>query len=136
MLLPSAANTALLVAPDGVLAVVVAAVAVCELNAAEGRSSRLPFMLTLALDDRRSLRLLEEANAAELYAVVRAHRAYLARWMPWAEKQAPHVERRSNDSGGYGSEQAFAPPVRRPLHKRSAVVRTSSARADGFVRKG
>jgi hypothetical protein len=44
-------------------------------------------MLTLALDDRRVLRLLEEADAAELYAVVQAHRAYLVRWMPWAEKQ-------------------------------------------------
>ena len=58
MLLPSAANTALLVVLDGVLAVVVAAVAVCELNAAEGRSRGLPFMLTLALDDRRSLEAL------------------------------------------------------------------------------
>jgi hypothetical protein len=86
-LLPSAANTALLVVPDGVLAAVVAAVAVCGLAAAEGPSGRLPFMLTLAFDDRRSLRHLEEADAAELYAVVQAHRAYLARWMPWAEKQ-------------------------------------------------
>jgi hypothetical protein len=58
-----------------------------RLDAAEGRSGRLPFMLTLALDDRRVLRLLEEADAAELYAVVQAHRAYLVRWMPWAEKQ-------------------------------------------------
>ena len=44
-------------------------------------------MLTLALDDRRCLRLLEEGDAEELYAVVQANRAYLARWMPWAEKQ-------------------------------------------------
>ena len=86
-LLPSAANTALLVAPDGVLAVVVAGVAVCGLFAAESRSSRPPFMLTLALDDRRCLRLLEKADAEELCAVVQANRAYLARWMPWAEKQ-------------------------------------------------
>jgi hypothetical protein len=86
-LLRSAANTALLVAPDGVLAAVVAAVAVCGSTAAEGPSGRLPFMLTLALDDRRSLRHFEEADAAELCAVVQAHRAYVARWMPWAEKQ-------------------------------------------------
>ena len=44
-------------------------------------------MLRLALDDRRCLRLLEEADAEELYAVVQANRAYLARWRPWAEKQ-------------------------------------------------
>jgi hypothetical protein len=44
-------------------------------------------MLTLTLDGQRCLRLLEEADAEELYAVVQANRVYLARWMPWAEKQ-------------------------------------------------
>lgn len=45
-------------------------------------------MLTFSLGDVRCLRLLEEADAEELYAVVEANRAYLVRWMPWAEKQA------------------------------------------------
>ncbi len=44
-------------------------------------------MLSFALDDRRHLRLWEEADAAELYAVVDSNRAYLARWMPWAAKE-------------------------------------------------
>lgn len=42
-------------------------------------------MLTYALDERRWLRLLEESDAEELSAVVDANRAYLARWMPWAQ---------------------------------------------------
>jgi ribosomal-protein-serine acetyltransferase len=32
------------------------------------------------------LRLLEEADAAELYALVDANREYLARWLPWVER--------------------------------------------------
>ena len=33
------------------------------------------------------LRLLEEADAPELHAVVEANRDHLARWMPWAAGQ-------------------------------------------------
>ena len=33
------------------------------------------------------LRLLEESDAEELYAVIDRHRAHLARWLPWAEGQ-------------------------------------------------
>jgi ribosomal-protein-serine acetyltransferase len=44
-------------------------------------------MLSYRLDERRSLRLLEESDADELYAVINANRAYLARWMPWAPSQ-------------------------------------------------
>ncbi len=45
-------------------------------------------MLSFALDDRRSLRLLEEADASELHSTVEANRSYLARWMPWAATQS------------------------------------------------
>ena len=41
-------------------------------------------MLSFRIDERRILRLLEEADADELYAVVDANREFLARWMPWA----------------------------------------------------
>ncbi len=44
-------------------------------------------MLSLALDDHRRLRLFEERDAAELYALVAANREFLARWMPWAQGQ-------------------------------------------------
>ena len=44
-------------------------------------------MLTYQIDERRCLRLLEEADADELYALVDANREYLARWMPWAASQ-------------------------------------------------
>ena len=37
------------------------------------------------LDERRALRLLDESDAGELYAVIETNRAHLARWMPWAE---------------------------------------------------
>src|SRR5690349_18645978 len=35
------------------------------------------------------LRLLEEADADELSALIDRNRAYLARWMPWASGQTP-----------------------------------------------
>jgi ribosomal-protein-serine acetyltransferase len=44
-------------------------------------------MLHIPLSDGRQLRLIEEADAEEVYALVRANRAYLARWMPWAAGQ-------------------------------------------------
>ncbi len=44
-------------------------------------------MLSFQIDDRRCLRLLEEADAQELYALVSANREFLARWMPWAAGQ-------------------------------------------------
>ena len=37
-------------------------------------------------EDER-LRLLEESDAAELYALIEADRAYLSEWMPWAPAQ-------------------------------------------------
>ena len=41
-------------------------------------------MFTRVLDDDRRLRLFEEADAEELYAVIEANREMLARWLPWA----------------------------------------------------
>jgi ribosomal-protein-serine acetyltransferase len=41
----------------------------------------------LAVTDNCQLRLLEEADSEELYRVIEANRAYLARWMPWAAGQ-------------------------------------------------
>jgi ribosomal-protein-serine acetyltransferase len=43
--------------------------------------------LTIQLGERRGLRVLEEADAGQLYAVTDSNRAYLARWMPWAAEQ-------------------------------------------------
>lgn len=44
-------------------------------------------MLSYPLDDHRYLRLLEESDADELYALVDANREFLAQWMPWAAGQ-------------------------------------------------
>jgi ribosomal-protein-serine acetyltransferase len=44
-------------------------------------------VLSFQIDDRRCLRILEEVDAEELYAVVSANRGYLAEWMPWAAGQ-------------------------------------------------
>jgi ribosomal-protein-serine acetyltransferase len=41
----------------------------------------------LAVTDKCQLRLLQEADSEELYRVIEANRAYLARWMPWAAAQ-------------------------------------------------
>ena len=48
---------------------------------------RMPGVLSFWIDERCFLRLLEEADANELYAVVDENRQYLARWMPWAANQ-------------------------------------------------
>lgn len=44
-------------------------------------------MHIFGLDGQTHLRLLEESDAEELYAVIAANRAYLSRWMPWAPNQ-------------------------------------------------
>lgn len=44
-------------------------------------------MLPVALTDRQRLRSIAESDAPELYALVRANRAHLARWLPWAPTQ-------------------------------------------------
>ncbi len=44
-------------------------------------------MFRFALADTRELRVLEESDAGELYALIETDRAYLARWLPWAPSQ-------------------------------------------------
>lgn len=50
-------------------------------------SSRL--VPALELPNGHHLRLLCESDAQELYALIDANRAYLARWMAWAQGQTP-----------------------------------------------
>ncbi len=45
-------------------------------------------VLRLQLSDACWLRLLEDSDADELYALIDANRAYLSRWMPWASTQS------------------------------------------------
>ncbi len=47
----------------------------------QGRCGVLP------VSDRLALKLLDEADAPDLHALIEANRAYLARWLPWAERQ-------------------------------------------------
>ena len=44
-------------------------------------------MLTHELMPGVSLRLIEEHDAEEMYALIDANRAYLSRWMPWAAQE-------------------------------------------------
>jgi ribosomal-protein-serine acetyltransferase len=44
---------------------------------------------TFSLDEQTQLRLFEESDAEELYAVIAANRVYLSQWMPWAPNQTP-----------------------------------------------
>lgn len=46
-------------------------------------------MLRFELSSTHRLRLLDEPDARELHALIDANRAYLARWMPWAQGQTP-----------------------------------------------
>lgn len=41
-------------------------------------------MLSRPLDDQHSLRLFDDSDAPELYALIEANRAHLSQWMPWA----------------------------------------------------
>ncbi len=52
-----------------------------------GRRHTRPIMFRFELSEGRRLRLLEESDAQELYAVIEANRDHLARWMPWARDQ-------------------------------------------------
>lgn len=44
-------------------------------------------MLRADLHDGIALRLFDEADARELYALIAANRAFLARWLPWPDAQ-------------------------------------------------
>jgi ribosomal-protein-serine acetyltransferase len=44
-------------------------------------------MFRHALADDLHLRVLEDADADELYALIESDRGHLARWMPWAESE-------------------------------------------------
>jgi len=44
-------------------------------------------MLRFDLSDHSRLRLLEESDAGELFALIEANRAHLSRWLPWASAQ-------------------------------------------------
>jgi ribosomal-protein-serine acetyltransferase len=46
-------------------------------------------MFAHALSEMLSLRLIEDADAEELYGLIDADREYLARWMPWAPASTP-----------------------------------------------
>jgi ribosomal-protein-serine acetyltransferase len=41
----------------------------------------------MQIPETSNFRLLDESDAAELHALIDANRAYLARWLPWAEEQ-------------------------------------------------
>lgn len=47
----------------------------------------------LTLPDGKHLRLLREADAAQLHALIETNRARLARWLPWAATQTPEDTR-------------------------------------------
>jgi ribosomal-protein-serine acetyltransferase len=44
-------------------------------------------MCRIELSGQRALRLLTEADAAELHAAIEANREHLSRWLPWAAEQ-------------------------------------------------
>jgi ribosomal-protein-serine acetyltransferase len=56
-----------------------------------GRASRPMFVI----DDVTALRILREADAAELYALTDANRAYLRRWLPWVDLVTSEDDSRS-----------------------------------------
>ena len=55
--------------------------------AREGQSATLPGVLRFELSDGCHLRLLEESDADELFALIDLGRDHLSRWLPWAAAQ-------------------------------------------------
>jgi ribosomal-protein-serine acetyltransferase len=53
----------------------------------DGGRTRSQEALTIPLGGERSLRLLCESDASELYALIEQNRGHLARWLPWAAGQ-------------------------------------------------
>jgi ribosomal-protein-serine acetyltransferase len=66
-------------------------------------------MFQFQLSDGLRLRLLDESDAGELYAVVDANRDHLARWLPWAAAQTledtlgfiEHTREQLSDNNGF-----------------------------------
>lgn len=54
---------------------------------ADGGRTRSQQALTIPLSDERSLRVLRESDADELFALLDQNRSYLAKWLPWAAAQ-------------------------------------------------
>jgi hypothetical protein len=59
-------------------------------------------MFSHQIDDAHRLRLLDEADAGELYAVVVANRDYLSPWMPWAPEQTQNGVRATSSAPAAG----------------------------------
>jgi RimJ/RimL family protein N-acetyltransferase len=56
------------------------------------------------LPDGRLLRPLDESDAAELYALIEANRAHLARWMAWAARRREPSQPRDSERLGFRHE--------------------------------
>lgn len=52
------------------------------------RAAETPRLLGFPLANGCALRLLDESDTNELHSLIEVNRAYLARWMPWAQEQS------------------------------------------------
>ena len=84
-------------------------------------------MPRFALEDGRYLRGLEDADAAELHALIDRNRTQLARWMQWAQEQTPgqtlaFIHRsREQESENSGLQRAIVAAQAEELRVRRAV---------------
>lgn len=58
-------------------------------------AARLPRSAMFVIDSATALRVLREADAAELFALTEANRAYLRRWLPWVDLVTSEEDSRS-----------------------------------------
>ena len=63
-------------------------------------------MQRLTLTEDTHLRLLEDADADELHALIEANRAYLSRWLAWAAEQT-HADTLDFIRAQHGAENSF-----------------------------
>jgi ribosomal-protein-serine acetyltransferase len=70
-------------------------------------------MFTARIDDHHHLRLFEESDAPELFALVVANREYLSQWMPWApgQTEAGTLEFIRASRRQFAASQGFQAPI-------------------------
>ena len=99
-------------------------------------------MLGHVIDDRRALRLVEEADADAVYAVVDTNRDHLARWMPWAPGQTLEGTREfirtslRQLADNHGFQVARRGPLRRSRGLRDARRGLGATRLTPRVQRG
>jgi hypothetical protein len=89
-------------------------------------------VLSHPLGEGRALRLLDDADAGELQALIEANRAHLSQWMPWAAGATlESTSARSCDERGRSSAAARGSSWRSPGRTGRSSGRSATSASTG-----